>query len=434
MSEALITNLINNIFHSVWLYHLALEPKHSRRGQIAFCVLFTVFEEASGLVLSVLPIPVNLLFLFGFLFFVLILTLMFLCTLSASHPAKSAFLLCSYFCLWTFIYCFTSLLTNSGAGAGNTTIWGLRIGLNLFFLIVYRLFFRERLKRMYQEMQGGYGMLTVISVMTFVLMCVIMTYHLYQLSIGRKNAPVIMISYLFALMIYILLFYFLKQTTRMYQLRQLKLHEELLSAQLSGYEQMERDAKQTRHDLRHHNTVIANLAKQKDYAGILSYLEEYERIEEEKAVPQYSTIPALNSLFLAYQKQAEQKGIDFTVRVRLSEISGISSVDLVSILANMLENAFKGCLAAKEHRVEIRVQKKGCVVLLDCRNTYDGQILFQDGLPRAKDHEGIGAESIRSTAAKYDGSAEFDVADGIFSCRVLLNAGEEGLKSSGTCY
>lgn len=430
MVEALITNLINNIFHSVWLYHLALEPRHNKRGQIVFSVLFTVFEEMSALTLVILHVPSNLIHVVGFMFFAVILILMFLCKLSASHPAKSAFLLCSYLCLWTFIYCFISLVTNSIAGAGDMTIWGLRIGLNFFFLFVYRFFFRDRLKRIYREVQGGYGMLTVISVMTFVLMSAITIYHNHLTKIGAQNAPVVIISYLFALMIYILLFYFLKQTTRMYQLRQLKLYEELLTAQLSGYEQMERDAKQTRHDFRHHNTVIANLAEQKDYAGILSYLEEYERIEEEKAIPQYSTDPALNSLFLAYQKKAEQKGIDFKVRVRLQEISGISSVVLVSVLANMLENAFKGCLTAEEHRTEIRAQKKGSVVLLDCRNTYDGQVLFRDGLPRAKDHEGIGTESIRSTAAKYDGNADFFDKDGMFICRVLLNARADETKKN----
>lgn len=275
MMEALITNLINNIFHSVWLYHLALEPRHDRRGQIICSVLFTVFEEMSALTLVILHVPSNLIHVVGFMFFAVILILMFLCKLSASHPAKSAFLLCSYLCLWTFIYCFISLVTNSIAGAGDMTIWGLRIGLNFFFLFVYRFFFRDRLKRIYREVQGGYGMLTVISVMTFVLMSAITIYHNHLTKIGAQNAPVVIISYLFALMIYILLFYFLKQTTRMYQLRQLKLHEELLTAQLSGYEQIEQDAKQTRHDFRHHNTVIANLAKQKDYAGILSYLEEY---------------------------------------------------------------------------------------------------------------------------------------------------------------
>lgn len=425
MAEALITNLINNIFHSVWLYHLALEPKHDRRGQIVFAVLFTVFEEVSALVFALLPVSTYVRYLLGFLFFVVILTLMFLCTLSASHPAKSSFLLCSYFCLWTFIYCFISLVTNSSAGAGDGVIWGMRIGLNLFFLFVYRFLFRDRIKQGYLEMQGGYGLFTVISILTFVLMSAITLYHSYLTTIGAQNAPFIIISYLFTLMIYILLFYFLKQTTRMYQLRQLKLHEDLLTAQLSGYEQIERDAKQTRHDFHHHNTVIANLAGQRDYAGILSYLEEYERIEAEKAVPQYSKVPALNSLFLAYQIKAEQQGIDFQIHVRLQEISGISSVDLVSILANILENAFKGCLKAKEHKTEIRVQKKGSTVMLECRNTYDGQVLFRDGMPRAKDHEGIGVESIRRTAAKYDGNAEFFDRDGLFICRVLLNARDE---------
>lgn len=420
--EAVFTNLINNIFHSIWLYHLALEPKHDKRRQIVFSALFTVAEEVLALSLAVLPIPVNLKFLLGFLFFVVILLLMFLCMLSASHPAKSSFLLCSYFCLWTFIYCLISLITQSGAGAGNAVIWGLRIGLNLFFLLVYRLCFRDRIKQSYREMQGGYGLFAVISILTFVLMSAIMLYHACVTTIKIQNILIVAFSYLFTLMIYILLFHFLRQMNHTYQLRQIKLHEKLLAAQLSGYEQLERDAKQTRHDLRHHNTVIANLAKQENYAGILTYLEEYARIEEEKAFPQYSTDPALNSLFLAYRKKAEEDGIDFTILVHLQETAGISSVDLVSILANMLENAFKGCLKAKEPRTQIRAQKKNNVVILDCRNTYDGQILFRDGLPCADDHEGIGVKSIQSTTAKYDGSAEFYEKGGLFICRVLLNA------------
>lgn len=200
-----------------------------------------------------------------------------------------------------------------------------------------------------------------------------------------------------------------------------------MAAQLSGYEQLERNVKQTQHDLRHHNTVIANLARQKNYAGILTYLEEYEQIEEEKALPQYSTEPALNSMLLAYREKAELEGIDFKILVYLQEVPGISSVDLVSVLANMLENAFKSCLKAKEHRTEIRAQKKNNVVILDCRNTYDGQIQFHDGLPFSGDHEGIGAKSIQSTAAKYDGSAEFYEKGGLFICRVLLNTRKDAM-------
>lgn len=98
----------------------------------------------------------------------------------------------------------------------------------------------------------------------------------------------------------------------------------------------------------------------------------------------------------------------------------------------MLENAFKGCLKAKEHRTEIRAQKKNSVVILDCRNTYNGQVLFRDGLPFAKDHEGIGVKSIRSTAAKYDGSAEFYEKSGLFICRVLLNARDDAFSDLGT--
>ena len=419
MSAALITKTIKNIFHVLWFYNLVLEPKHSKKKLL--CITIT-----TALVYQLL-----LVFAYGFLgrrvygiAYVLTAVVfwgIFLFFLSASPPAKSTFLISAYYCLWTFIYVFISIVTGSGVGAGNWMVWGLRIGLNLFFLLTYLLFFKKKLRRIYREMQSGYGMTVVISCLTFVIMTALTFFNAYQ---KEKSVPyifLITLSYLFMLIIYVLLFYFMAKANHAYQFRQIKLHERLFAEQINTYEQMEQNERKARRDFRHHNMVVMELAEQNNCEGILAYLREYERIEDEKENRSFSANYAVNSLVSAYVKKAEQSGIKIKTRIRLKDKFGISDVDLVSVLANMMDNALKGCMEAEEHWAEVIVQQKNSMILLACKNACADHVLFCDGLPCARDHEGIGVEGSINTAEKYDGSADFYVRDGAFICRVLLN-------------
>ena len=48
-------------------------------------------------------------------------------------------------------------------------------------------------------------------------------------------------------------------------------------------------------------------------------------------------------------------------------------------------------------------------------------ILFENDLPKNKGRDGIGAESILSASAKYNGVVDFSASDGIFFCQVVLS-------------
>lgn len=425
MTDALITNIINNIFHVVWFYNLVLEPKYGKvktfaitavTGFLFQLVIFAIFVGGS---------PSGHTYLMAYLFTAAVLMGMFLCVLSASHPAKSAFLVSAYFCLWTFIYGVISLITGSGAGAGNVVVWGLRIFLNLFFLFIYRRFFKKKLADIYRQMQSGYELIAVISGMMFVMMTFLLFFNEYKQERDAGHIFMMVLSYCFLLIVYVLLFYFMAQANHTHQLKQMRLHEKLLREQLSAYEKIEQNARQTRHDFRHHNIVVMELAEKKDYEGILQYLKEYERIEAEKQERNYCKNHALNSLISAYAKKAGQGGIDLSVEVCLEDTLCISEVDAVSVLANMLENAVHGCMETEGKReIEVKVKQANQILLLFCRNSCRDDILFCDGLPQSHDHEGVGVRSITNTVAKYAGDVDFSVRDGVFVCRALLNGND----------
>ncbi len=382
MSDAIITNIINNIFHAAWFYNLVLEPKHGKKTTLLITILAGIFFQIFIFIFTQLGLPKAALFLSAYLLTAVVFGGVFLFLLSASNPAKSMFLISAYYCLWTFIYGLISLVTQSGAGAGGYAVWGMRIGLNLFFLFLYRSFFRKKLLYIYRQMQSGYGMITCISILTFVMMTFLLLYNAYHKEKNASHIFIMTVCYLFMLIVYMLLFYFMAQANHAHQLRLMQMHEQLLMAQMESYEKIERSARQTRHDFRHHNMVVMELAERQDYEGILTYLTEYERIDKTLCV---------------------------------------SDVDLVSIFSNILENAVHGCAQSDgTRRIAIVAQQKNSMILLKCENSCKDDIHFCNGIPQAKDHEGIGVESILNIVEKYNGDVHFTAEDGVFSCSVLL--------------
>ena len=191
--------------------------------------------------------------------------------------------------------------------------------------------------------------------------------------------------------------------------------------QIASYEESERNARQTRHDFRHHNIVVAEFARNRDYQGILDYLQKYEKEEEEKHNRAFCSNHAVDCALSAYVKKAKQRGIEVKTDIRFWDASGISDVDLVSILANIMENAINGCMQARGERyLELYITQKGKKFVIVCKNTCTLDILFENGIPKNKSRDSIGVESILRSVGKYSGDADFFAEDGIFTCRVVL--------------
>lgn len=437
--NALITNIINNLIHGLWFYSLVLEPKHSRKvtalisagaavaSQLVMVVLLLWMRWADGFFGQV--VSARWLFFCGYCLTALIFGIAFVFWMSDSEPVKSLFLMSAYYSLWTLVYLLISVVTKTFAGAGNLAVWGLRIGLNLSVLVVYHSVLKKTMQRMYKEIQLDYKMVSAVSVFTFIMMTIMIIYN----EKVKQHSPlyVAMILSMGSMMviIHIQLFRLIAQADYANQLKQMQLHEKYLQAQIGAYEQMEQSVRQTRHDFRHHNMVVAEYARKKDYQAILDYLQEYERQEEEKYGSDFCRNHVVNNVLSAYVNKARQERIEVTCDIRLGNTAGLSDYDLVSILANILENAVNACkLESGEKRMEISLWQKGNKLIFVCKNTCTAEVKFKDGLPSNQERVGVGINSIRAAAQKYDGSVNFTAANGIFTCRVILNHAGSGQK------
>lgn len=342
---AIITNIINNIFHIIWFTCITIEPKYSRRKTV--CILSVAGFVYPAILMIGLRQSIILdrnIYMAGYLLASLFFGITYIFVISVSHPVKSVFLMSGYYCLWTFIYSVISIVTNSFAGAGNMAIWLLRIGLNLFFLLLYKFFFRERIVRIYRDIQYSDGNIAVLSLLTFYILTLLLFYNEKRQSYNPLNLCVLISVYVFTVSVYVVLFRFMEQQNDKWKLKEMRLHEEILLEQINSYKRMEQSVRQTRHDFRHHNLVVEEFARNRDYQGILDYLKKYEEEETVKYGPFLCANPAVNNVLSAYAARAEKQGIDINMDIRLGDTPGISDFDMVSILANILENAVNGCM------------------------------------------------------------------------------------------
>ncbi len=165
MNEALTSYVTDNIFHAIWFYNLALEPKCGRRKRLLVLAATAVCCQALFYAAAVwTPEKGRCLCPAVNLSAAAVYAGVFLCVLSASSPAKSFFLVFTYYSLFVLRWGFSSL------AAKCLEDWLMRvfqIGFNLLFLALYAGCLRGRLGRIYRRMHGGASRIAAVSGLTF---------------------------------------------------------------------------------------------------------------------------------------------------------------------------------------------------------------------------------------------------------------------------
>lgn len=116
----------------------------------------------------------------------------------------------------------------------------------------------------------------------------------------------------------------------------------------------------------------------------------------------------------------EQNNITFTCVVRGEDLAFMDEMDIYSLFGNALSNAFeKVCLIKDGDRrcISLNVRRESESLSVHIENFYDGEILFEGGLPatnKNRDYHGYGIKSMDFIARKYNGYMNITTDDGIF--------------------
>lgn len=192
----------------------------------------------------------------------------------------------------------------------------------------------------------------------------------------------------------------------------LQQENQLLSMQHARYENLQvsiEEARQARHDMRHHYNHLSIMAEHGDLDKIREYLS-----AASERIPNLDTHLcenyAADSVIWYYYTLARRDKIPFQAKADIPASISIDELDLGLILSNLLENALEASQRTDPSRRNIKLEAympSPRLLLIQVENSYDGTILqSNDGTFISTKTAEVSKASKSSKYSKFSGSAE----------------------------
>ena len=183
------------------------------------------------------------------------------------------------------------------------------------------------------------------------------------------------------------------------------------------------EARRAKHDVRHHITLMKKYVDDKDYDALSEYLNNYQKsIPDEHIL--FCENTAVNAILSYFSGQARTFGITYTVSASIPENIPITETDLSILFGNLLENAMDACNTESigDKKIIVRANTDDHSLCITVDNTFSGSLnINEDGRFISSKHDGLGlgTESIKSIAGKYNGVCQFESNNGMFYASVM---------------
>lgn len=182
-----------------------------------------------------------------------------------------------------------------------------------------------------------------------------------------------------------------------------------------------------RHDYRHQLCALYALLSEGETQKALDYLETLIPAVKWQNPLLFCENPILNAYLNYYGSRFSEKNIRFTANVKAPAALPLPDVDLSCLLGNLLENALEACerQAAASPYVLLRIKYRNGELFIHLENSLGAPAVIQNGrlLSAKTGRGGIGTRSIRSIAARFNGSASFEQDGKSFFSTVILPLG-----------
>ena len=233
----------------------------------------------------------------------------------------------------------------------------------------------------------------------------------------------------YALLLILALFYtmFLMMANILNKNQKLQQENLFLSVQQERYENLRsaiEEARQARHDIRHHFVQLSVMADDGNLEKIKDYLQ-----NAMDKIPgfdfHFCENQSVDNVIGYYYVLAQKEEIPFDAHVDLPQELSVDEMDLCLILSNLLENALEASLktAKFRQRIDIKIYRHASnLILIQIENAFDGKIQQKHGifLSSKRNENGIGIQSVRHIVEKTGGGCDFTYDNGIFTAKIML--------------
>lgn len=181
------------------------------------------------------------------------------------------------------------------------------------------------------------------------------------------------------------------------------------------------------HDLHNHIEAIYQCLVQGDVQEAMGYCEDLRTPVREISQTVWTGDKAADYLISSKIALAGQSQIKTKVNIEYPHNTNIRSVDLTTILGNLLDNALEAAETAPVHLrfLNLTIRRINDMLIIKVENGYGEAPVRKNGeLLTAKTDKafhGWGLKSARTAAERYDGTINTEYADGIFKSVVTLS-------------
>lgn len=181
------------------------------------------------------------------------------------------------------------------------------------------------------------------------------------------------------------------------------------------------------HDLHNHIEAVYQCLTQGDVGEAIRYCEDLRTPVREISQTVWTGDKALDYLISSKMSAAEQAQIKTTVNIEYPHNTNIRSVDLTTILGNLLDNALEAVETApdKLRFLSLTIRRINAMLIIKVENGYGNAPADNGGeletTKKDKDSHGWGLKSVQTAADRYDGTLTTDYKDGIFQSVVTLS-------------
>jgi hypothetical protein len=242
-----------------------------------------------------------------------------------------------------------------------------------------------------------------------------------------NEAGMLILLCVLSVFVYVMIFWSLKSVTDEYDAREeaarSRQQQELLTAELEANEEFINAARQSRHDLRHHDAIVLEYLQGGEIEQAKEYLRSHDDAIRVSALHEYCLNRTANAVLRLYEKKTAAKKIVFSVSADIPENLPIPQSELGGILSNILENALEACERSEGSggSIHFSAEIKERLLLIELRNTSAEETVFKDGLPvSGRKNGGFGTRSVLNAVTANGGMAEFSKDGDEFIARIVL--------------
>ena len=285
-------------------------------------------------------------------------------------------------------------------------------GKTILFMCI--LLIRKSMDKKTTDMLAGseWIRLSLFPIFTVAVIAAMLSNFKYVETSGQANVLFIIAFGLVGLNIAV--FYFIKNIVeREIRIRENEVFQIQVKDQMNMYRSISEsfdNQKRKTHEYKNQILCIESMLGKKQYSELEAYVTKlYGKLNDEAAVINTNHV-IINAILNTKYQEAMEKGIVFVFKVNDLADLEICDEDVVTILANLLNNAIEACEKCTDKKIiKLKFIKKEDKVIISVKNTYHDAIRYENGeirttkLLKPEEH-GVGIKNVLKIIEKYNGS------------------------------